>query len=204
MDRRTFTFATSASLAAWALGSPLSTTAQTTTPLKLRWADLIPPRPPASTAPTRPLVAEGEVDIMEFARRDGPSDDIHTDPREPEGRWMSRPRRSHRPPAAVVESLDGKRVQLGGYVVPLDLESRSVKELLLVPFVGACIHVPPPPSNQVVHVVARRAFEIRDLFDPVWVTGTLSTVSSTTELADAGYRLDAELVEPRQPESQRR
>ncbi len=197
MNRRTFTFSTTASLMALMGAIALGRPARADQPLKLTWADLIPPRVPMPGAPTRPAVAEGEVDIMEFALRDGPLDDNHADPREPEGRWMSRPRRNPRPPAAVVDSLNGRRVTIGGYVVPLDLEARTVKELLLVPFVGACVHVPPPPANQVVHVIAQRAFQIRDLFDPVWVTGKLSVVSSTTELADAGYRLDAEAVEPR-------
>jgi hypothetical protein len=70
----------------------------------------------------------------------------------------------------------------------------AVKELLLVPFVGACIHVPPPPSNQVIHVMAQTAFKMRDLFDPVWVTGVLTIVQSSTELADASYALAAESV----------
>ncbi len=131
---------------------------------------------------------------MEFALRDGPLEDVHADPRDPEGRWMSRPRRSRRLPAAVIQSLDGHRVKIGGYVVPLDLEARSVKEFLLVPFVGACIHVPPPPSNQVIHVIAQAAFRIGDLFEPVWVTGRLSVVQSSTELADAGYALAADTV----------
>ena len=48
---------------------------------------------------------------------------------------------------AVVTDLDGKRVRIGGYVVPLDFEATSVKEFLLVPFVGACIHVPPSPAE---------------------------------------------------------
>ncbi len=163
-------------------------------PLVLKWSDLMPPAPPHTGKPARPMIAEGEVDIMEFALRDGPLDDIHADPREPEGRWMSRARRSRRPPAPVVQSLDGKRVKIGGYVVPLDLDARTVKELLLVPFVGACIHVPPPPSNQVIHVMALTGFKFRDLFDPVWVTGRLTVMQSSTELADAGYALAAEFV----------
>ncbi len=199
MNRRIFILATSAGLAALGLGFAMPSPARANNPVMLRWADLIPPRPVPPDKPARPLVAEGEVDIMEFALRDGPLEDIHADPREPEGRWMSRPGRRLRPPAPVVQSLDGKRVTLGGYVVPLDLEARSVKEFLLVPFVGACVHVPPPPSNQVVHVIASSAFDLSGLFDPVWITGTLTTVSSATELADTGYRLDADSVQRRQP-----
>jgi hypothetical protein len=100
-------------------------------------------------------------------------------------------------PASVVQSLDGKRVTIGGYVVPLDLDARSVREFLLVPFVGACIHVPPPPSNRLIHVVAESPFKIRDLFAPVWVTGRLNVVQSPPGLADCGYALVAESVSPR-------
>lgn len=195
MDRRNLLLGATAGLTE--LARSRSPALASSEPLALKWADLVPPAPPRTGSPARPMIAEGEVDIMEFALRDGPLADIHSDPREPEGRWMSRARRSRRPPAAVVQSLDGKRVKIGGYVVPLDLEARSVKELLLVPFVGACIHVPPPPSNQVIHVTAQTAFRIRDLFDPVWVSGRLSVVQSSTELADAGYALAAESVSPR-------
>jgi hypothetical protein len=94
----------------------------------------------------------------------------------------------------VVAELDGKRVSLGGYVVPLDFESTKVTEFLLVPFVGACIHVPPPPANQIVYVRSADGFEVGGLFDPVTVVGTLRTSQESTGLADAGYSLEAESV----------
>jgi hypothetical protein len=100
-------------------------------------------------------------------------------------------------PPRVVGDLNGKRVKLGGYVVPLDFEATTIKEFLLVPFVGACIHVPPPPANQIVYVKSDNGFQITGQFDPVWVTGTLKTETAFTGLADAGYSLDAESVEAR-------
>jgi hypothetical protein len=100
-------------------------------------------------------------------------------------------------PPRVVAELNGKRVRIGGYVVPLDFEATTVKEFLLVPFVGACIHVPPPPANQIVYVKAEKGFEIGGAFDPVTVTGTIKTETAFTGLADAGYSIDAESVEPR-------
>src|SRR5262245_48065158 len=115
----------------------------------------------------------------------------------PEGRWMSAPVKSNDGPPAVVASLDGKRVQIGGYVVPLDFDATRVTEFLLVPFVGACIHVPPPPPNQIVYVKAEKGIEVRGSFDPVWVTGTLTVTPAFTGLAEAGYSLAAETVEPR-------
>jgi uncharacterized protein len=72
-----------------------------------------------------------------------------------------------------------------------------VKEFLLVPFVGACIHVPPPPPNQIVYVKAEKGFEVSGSFDPVYVTGTLKVASQYTGLAETGYTLDAEKVETR-------
>ena len=54
--------------------------------------------------------------------------------------------------APVVEALNGQHVKIPGFVVPLDASGETVKEILLVPYFGACVHVPPPPSNQIVHV----------------------------------------------------
>ena len=110
---------------------------------------------------------------------------------------MSVPRRSSAPPAPVVPGLDGKRVHIGGYVVPLDFDATRVKEFLLVPFVGACIHVPPPPAYQIVYVKTEQEFDVQGTFDPVWVTGTLKVTPSFTGLAEAGYSLNAEKVEAR-------
>ena len=116
-----------------------------------------------------------------------------------EGKFMSVKRRqpgSDRPPAVVPE-LDGQDVSIGGYVVPLDFDATSVKEFLLVPFVGACIHVPPPPANQIIYVKADKGFEIGGAFDPVTVTGRIRTTVAFTGLADAGYTIEATSVQPK-------
>jgi uncharacterized protein len=70
-------------------------------------------------------------------------------------------------------------------------------QFLLVPYYGACIHVPPPPANQTVHVLTREgtAFNGR-LFDTVWVTGTMRVEHLSSELAEAGYRLEDASVTP--------
>ena len=85
----------------------------------------------------------------------------------------------------------------GGYVVPLDFEATNVKEFLLVPFVGACIHVPPPPPNQIIYVKTAQGFDVEGSFDPVYVTGTLKVASQYTGLAETGYAIDADKVETR-------
>ena len=96
-----------------------------------------------------------------------------------------------------MEELDGKRVRIPGFVVPLDMEATRISELLLVPYYGACIHVPPPPTNQTVFVTLppEQPFE-GQMFDTVWVTGTLKVTPTSSELADAGYRIDATAIAP--------
>jgi uncharacterized protein len=96
----------------------------------------------------------------------------------------------------LVHDYDGQRVRLAGYVLPLDFAGTSIQEFLLVPYVGACIHVPPPPPNQIVYVTIEEGTEVGGMFEPVWVTGTLNTAAISNELADIGYRIEAESVEP--------
>ena len=105
---------------------------------------------------------------------------------------------------AVVDTLDGAFVRLPGYALPLELSPDGVLEMLLVPFVGACIHVPPPPPNQTVVVNLDEPFIVTDLYAPVWITGTLKVERSSRALtfvdgqADipVGYALHATTVEP--------
>jgi hypothetical protein len=158
-------------------------------PLELKWAQLMPPA--QAVSPLKPKTF--------FSGSTAPSDNGPPPPPIAEGPWMSMKRRqlgSDQPPRVVAE-LNGKRVKIGGYVVPLDFEATTIKEFLLVPFVGACIHVPPPPANQIVYVKAEKGFEIGGTFDPVTVTGTIKTETAFTGLADAGYSIEAESVEPR-------
>ena len=97
----------------------------------------------------------------------------------------------------VVASLDGQRVRLPGFVVPLEFGQDDIREFLLVPYYGACIHVPPPPTNQTVHVVLPRGKPYRGgLFDILWVSGILRVERFSSDLADAGYRIEAVQVEP--------
>jgi len=99
--------------------------------------------------------------------------------------------------APVVPELDGMRVRLPGFVVPLEMDTDTIGEFLLVPYYGACIHVPPPPANQTVHVVtAEGAAYAGKLFDTVWVTGTLGVEHLSSDLAEAGYSIRDARVEP--------
>jgi len=176
-------------LALIALLVPLGGAAATDTTVDLKWGQLVPPAEAISPLKPKTFFAGSTS-----APADGPAP-----PPLPEGGFMSIKRRqpgNDKPPKVVTE-FNGKKVRIGGYVVPLDFEATTIKEFLLVPFVGACIHVPPPPANQIVYVKSDKGFEIGGQFDPVWVTGTLKTETAFTGLADAGYTIDADSVEHR-------
>jgi hypothetical protein len=104
----------------------------------------------------------------------------------------------------VREDLDGAQVRIPGYMLPLDLDGQTVREFLLVPYVGACVHTPPPPMNQIVFVKSAEGVVSAGLFEPIWVTGRLRTERGSHALfladgrgdVDAGYSLDAAAVEP--------
>lgn len=104
----------------------------------------------------------------------------------------------------VNRDLDGSIVRIPGYALPLEMTEGGITEFLLVPYVGACIHVPPPPPNQMVFVELREEYEVKSLFDPVWITGqlrveqasrSLNYVDGTSDVA-TGYALSGVTIEP--------
>lgn len=99
--------------------------------------------------------------------------------------------------APVREELDGQAVRLPGFVVPVEASADETTGFLLVPYYGACIHVPPPPANQTVYVLTE-AGEGADigLFEVVWVTGTISVKRIDNEIAEAGYTIYASDIAP--------
>lgn len=98
--------------------------------------------------------------------------------------------------APIVPEMDGKMVKLPGYVVPVESEGQSVTEFFLVPYFGACIHTPPPPSNQIVYVRFEPGTKVENLYDAIWVSGKLSIEGKSHELASSGYTLEAYQIAP--------
>jgi len=104
--------------------------------------------------------------------------------------------------------LDNKFVRIPGYALPLEHQGTAVRELLLVPYVGACIHVPPPPANQTVYVRLNKAHTFNDLYEPVWITGQISIKAASQKLflvdgsadIDTGYALEGVRIEPYEEE----
>lgn len=155
----------------------LSTSLWAGEPRDLHWNDLIPPGAPPQPLQLRPLHDFDQ--LGEALSEDGPAAAQQV------------------PAAPVVEELDGVRAKLPGYIVPLDMTDEGrVIEFLLVPYFGACIHVPPPPSNQIVHVKTELGVLIDALWQPFWIEGDMRVEHSSSELAEAGYRMEAQKIYP--------
>ena len=92
----------------------------------------------------------------------------------------------------TVAGMNGRHIRIGGYPVPLETDAKGRSTLFfLVPYPGACIHVPPPPPNQLVLVRYPKGLKLDDIYTPLWVVGTLKVEKVSNDLADAAYALDA-------------
>lgn len=145
---------------------------------ELTWSELVPPDAPALEQQQAPMHDLSQLSNA-LASESGP------------------PAAQQQPAAPVVQALDGQRIKLPGYIVPLDADDQNrVSEFLFVPFFGACIHVPPPPSNQIVYVTSELGVKLDDLYQPFWIEGPLKVEAASSELAQAGYRMEAEKIYP--------
>jgi uncharacterized protein len=99
---------------------------------------------------------------------------------------------------ATVEGLDGSNIRLTGFMVPLDVdygEAESVSEFVLVPSAGMCMHVPPPPPNQMLLVKLKEPVEIRHMYQPIGVTGIVTIKPPDAEAFDSVYVVQGDIVE---------
>ncbi len=144
-------------------------------PKELTWSEMIPP----DAAPEVPDIAPMH-DLSQLGNLD------------PEAAPAAK---QDLPNAPVVPALNDQHVRLPGYIVPLEVnEDGRTTDFLLVPYFGACIHVPPPPSNQIVHVTSKVGVKLEELYQPYWIEGAMQVKPSTSELADAGYQMDAQKI----------
>ncbi|WP_047047690.1 DUF3299 domain-containing protein [Vibrio mexicanus] len=96
---------------------------------------------------------------------------------------------------SVRTELNGSQVKIPGFVIPLEGDANQVTEFLLVPYFGACIHVPPPPPNQIIYVKFPDGAPIQELWDVVYVIGELKTETLNHDLAQTGYLLQGTKIE---------
>lgn len=90
----------------------------------------------------------------------------------------------------VVPDMNNQAIRIPGFIVPLSFnEKLAVTQFFLVPFFGACIHVPPPPPNQIIFVDYPKGIEMGDMYNPIWVSGTLKTKLVENDTATSAYSL---------------
>ena len=136
--------------------------------IDLEWADLLPTGETAIPPMLQGLVDHNQTDLIS---QQPASNGVRTD-------W------------------NGQIVRLPGFSVPIEYSGSGITAFILVPFVGACVHVPPPPANQLVFVTTEIPYESNGLYEPVNVTGMFGTSSVVTQLAEIGYAISADRVVP--------
>lgn len=136
--------------------------------IDLNWTDLIPEGQPAIPPSIQSLI---QHDGPDMSGQQPPSQGVRTE-------W------------------NGEVVRLPGYIVPIDYSGTGVTAFILVPFVGACVHVPPPPAHQLVFVTTEKPYESSGLFEAVNVIGMFGTSAVSTQLADIAYALSADKIVP--------
>ena len=95
-----------------------------------------------------------------------------------------------------IKEMDGQRIRIPGFIVPLEFgEDKKVTQFFLVPYFGACIHVPPPPPNQIIFVTSKKGLAIKELYDPLWISGIISTSRIENDVALAAYKMEMEFSE---------
>lgn len=137
-------------------------------PKEISWEDLIPPGVPYGE-----IIGQGEVDAIN-------------------DRWLPE---FDENATKLNAALNGAYIKMPGYVLPIDLSTDGVTSFIMVPYVGACIHTPPPPANQLVFVDTAKPWPSDQLWDPVWVTGQIRHELQSTTIADIGYAMTAEMIE---------
>ena len=96
--------------------------------------------------------------------------------------------------APTVTELEGTSIRIPGYIVPLDENHGQLKEFLLVPYFGACIHSPPPPANQIIHVFAKTPIKGFKAMDTVWISGPITQGRKDSYMGVSGYEVNADAV----------
>mgnify|MGYP001392804765 CR=1 FL=1 len=96
----------------------------------------------------------------------------------------------------IIPEMNEKAIRIPGFIVPLEFnDDQTVTQFFLVPFFGACIHVPPPPPNQIIFVNYPKGFKLDFLFDPFWILGTLKTTLVENDIATAAYSMQMDSIE---------
>lgn len=97
----------------------------------------------------------------------------------------------------IVPEFNNQLVRIPAFIVPLTYnEQQQVTELFLVPYFGACIHVPPPPPNQIIHAIYDQGMTLGALYDAFWISGKLTTAITENDTGTSAYSISIDNIEP--------
>ena len=97
----------------------------------------------------------------------------------------------------VNPAMDGQKIRIPGFVVPLEFdEEQTISQFFLVPYFGACLHMPPPPPNQIILVDAPEGVQMSALYEPFWLEGEVSTVVTENDMAKSAYAMQLHKLSP--------
>jgi hypothetical protein len=97
----------------------------------------------------------------------------------------------------IIEDFNNKRIRIPGFIVPLASdEKQNISEFFIVPYFGACIHFPPPPPNQILHVKTDKKIRLNSLQDAFWFEGQIKIETTNNLLGKAAYSLRLEGISP--------
>jgi hypothetical protein len=160
-----------------------------------------PPAKPAAASTSAGTAKQKEDSVRELdweellPKTQGGNFTLDAPPQPPPNHYLdeSGPGATQYGSAEVNKDLNGVRVKIPGYIVPLQITGTGrVLEFLLVPYFGACIHVPPPPPNQIVYVRMKQGIDLNSVYDAHWITGRLKTAVFESKMASAAYSLEGE------------
>lgn len=140
--------------------------------LTITWTDLLP------------------IDAFDFIPEGGVKDEMWEDPN-----FLLAVEKAG---LATVNELDGSSIRLTGFMVPLDVdygEAETVSEFVLVPSAGMCMHVPPPPPNQMLLVKLKKPVKIRHMYQPIGVSGIVSIKPPAEEAFGSVYVVEGDIIE---------
>ena len=90
----------------------------------------------------------------------------------------------------VIQGFDGKAIRIPGFIVPLaQNEDKEVTRFFIVPYFGACLHMPPPPPNQILYVESEQGITLENLYDPYWFEGIVSIEQKVDAMGTSAYSL---------------
>jgi hypothetical protein len=97
----------------------------------------------------------------------------------------------------IIKEMVDQPIRIPGFIVPLEFDDQqNITQFFLVPYFGACIHMPPPPPNQMIFVSSSLGISSNNLYEPFWITGILKTAINENELGTAAYTMHITIIEP--------